>query len=201
MSVVISNQAATTYLLVAVLGFIILRRAYLMTKGTDVSVGRLVAFPAFYLVIYAAELAAIGFAAVGSSAATQVYLSFGADAALILLGVFLAYGYTLRHVEIYQEPGESAWSYRMSALLPVIYVVLFLVRVVIETVVLNESPFSFPAPGSLDGISSLALYLLFVVDALWGLSTGFLIGRSAAVYHEWQQHRASNNQSASAPLS
>ncbi|MGA9839294.1 MAG: hypothetical protein WBF81_07700 [Thermoplasmata archaeon] len=199
MTPALSSSDAFAYVIVAVLGFIILRRAYFLTQGTRVSTGRLVILPIFYLLIYAAELAATGFAGAGSSAATPVYLSFVGDGALVVAGVFLAFQYTLRHLTIYQRPGETAWSYRMNALLPVIYVVLFFVRVAIETALLGEGPFTFPAPGALDGISAFALYSLLAVNALWGLSTGFLIGRSAAVYREWQQHLASPGSSA-APL-
>jgi hypothetical protein len=198
MTIVISNTDAVAYLFVAVFGFIILRRAYLLTQGTRISTTRLLILPAFYLIIYAAEMAAIGFAGAGSSVSGQVYLSFVLDGALLAAGAFVAFGYTLRHLEIYQAPGETAWSYRMNALLPVVYVALFLARVAIETAVLNEAPFAVPAPGALAGVSSIALYSLFVVDALWGLSTGFLLGRSLAVYREWQEHLARPNPTAGA---
>jgi hypothetical protein len=190
MSIVVSPSTVEAYGIVAIFGFIILRRAYLLTHGARVNVARILFLPALYIVVYAAELAAIGYGAVGSSVANPVYISFALDGALLAVGVFLSYGYTLRHVELYRAPGETAWWYRMNPLLPVVYVVLFFARTAIEAVVLNLSPFAFPSAAALAAVSPLALYSLFVVDALWGLSTGFLLGRSVAVYHAWQEKLA-----------
>ncbi len=200
MSVTLSNSDAISYLFIAFLGFIILRRAYLLTHGVPVSTARVVVLPAFYALLYIAELAAIGLVAPGSSLATPTYLSFAVDAALLVVGTWVAYEYTLRHLETYRAPGETAWSYRMSALLPVAYVALFFARVAIETAVLNETPLEFPTAKALAGVSILALYSLFLVDALWGLSTGFLIGRSVAVYREWQKHLDAGAPDASSSL-
>jgi hypothetical protein len=186
-SVVLSSAAIYSYAIVAIFGLLILRRAWAMTHGAPVSVGRLVLLPGLYVVIYVAELAAIGYGAIGTSFTDQIYAGFGADAVLLFLGVLVAYRYTVAHVHIYQDPGSSVWKYRLNALLPVVYVVLFFARTAIETVVLSLSPFEFPTAATFVGISPLSLYLLFAVDALWGLSTGFLVGRSAAVYHLWKQ--------------
>jgi hypothetical protein len=185
----ISQGTVEALVFVAFIGFIILRRTYLLTQGVRVSVWRLVALPVVYVAIYAIELGAIGYAGVGSSVADDLYISFAVDAALVVAGTFVAYGYTLRHVTLYHQEGDSEWSYRLGALLPVVYVVLFFVRVAIELVVLGESPFNAPTTQSSIGVSTVVLYFLFAVDALWGVSTGFLVGRSVAVYHEWQERR------------
>lgn len=187
MSVGISQQAAIGYLFAALVGLLILRRTLRLTRGATVSAGRLLLLPALYVVVYVAELAAIGFGGGGSSVTTPLYVSYGVDATLVVVGTVAAFRYTLRHLQIYRANGETEWSYRMNPLLPVVYVVLFFVRIAMETVILNESPFAFPAAGALAGISAVALFTLFAIDALWGLSTGFLAGRSAAVYHEWRK--------------
>lgn len=190
MSVVLSSSAVYAYVFVALIGFIILRRAWVMTHGAPVSVTRLVVLPILYILIYVGELAAVGYGAFGTSFANQVWAAFGADVVLFAVGVWVAYGYTLAHVRVYRNEGDTAWMYRLNAVLPVLYVVLFFARTAIETVVLSLSPFEFPTAATFVGISPLSLYLLFAVDALWGLSTGFLLGRSAGVYHEWQQKLA-----------
>lgn len=200
MTSTLSNQTAFAYLFVALVGLLILRRAYRLTQGAPIGTSRLLVLPAFYVIIYAAELTALGFGGGGSSVTFPLYLSFTLDAILVVVGTFVAYGYTLRHLQIYRAEGEAGWSYRMSPLLPVIYVVLFFARVAIESVVLNESPLVFAAPSALSGISAFALVSLFAVDALWGLSTGFLIGRSVGVYHEWQQKLHEPSPPAPAPL-
>jgi hypothetical protein len=191
MSVGLSQQTAIAYLFIALIALLVVRRALLLTRGMPIGLGRLVVLPAFYVVIYVAELAAIGVGGVGSTVATPLYVSYGVDAALVVVGTFVAYGYTLRHLHIYQPEGQTTWNYRMNPLLPVVYVVLFIVRVGIETAILNESPLAFPTAGALAGVSAFALYSLFLVDALWGLSTGFLVGRSVAVYHAWREKTAS----------
>jgi hypothetical protein len=183
----LSQQAELTYVFVALLGLVILRRAYAVTHGARISTARLAFLPVFYVIIYVAELAALGLGGVGTSLATRLYISFAADAALVAVGAYVAYGYTLRHLQIYRAEGDADWWYRLNPLLPVAYVVLFFARVAIETVLLGETPFAIPSTSALEGLSTLALGLFFLVDALWGLSTGFLVGRNAAVYHEWRQ--------------
>jgi len=186
----ISQSEVAGYLFVVILGLIILRRSWRLTHGAPVTTGRLVAIPVLYVLLYGITLATIGVTAVGTSLATLTFASFAADAALVAVGFVVAYRYTARNVHLYQADGQSQWSYRLSPLLPVIYVVLFFVRTGIETAILNESPFSFPTASMFLGVSTLALALLFSVDALWGFSTGLLVGRSAAVYHLWQQKLA-----------
>jgi hypothetical protein len=200
MNPALSSSAIGAYVFVALLGLIILRRSYRMVQGAPISSVRLVAFPVVYVLLYVGELAVIGVGAAGTSVAVAFYAAFGADAALVVGGVLVSYRYTLRHVQIYQAPGSAAWSYRLNALLPVIYVALFFVRTGIETVLLNESPFAFPTAASLVALPTVSLYLLFVVDALWGLSTGFLIGRSLGVYHEWQEKLRSSTPAAGPAL-
>jgi hypothetical protein len=200
MNLSISQTTIASYLFVALLGVIILRRAFLLTHGVRATAGRLIALPVVYVALYAVELAAIGFAGVGSSVSAPLYVSFAVDALLVVVGTFAAYRYTLQHLTIYRAAGETDWSYRLSALLPVIYVVLFVARVAIETVLLSETPFAVPTTQALTGISAVALYSLFAVDALWGVSTGFLVGRNAAVYHEWQDRRKGPTASAGTSL-
>lgn len=187
MSVVLSTSALYAYGFVALLGFIILRRAWIMTHGAPVSVTRLVFLPVIYVLLYVGELAAIGYGVLGTTFAQLTYVGFGADAALFVGGIWISYRYTLAHVRVYRNSADTAWMYRLNAVLPVVYVALFFARTAIETVVLSLSPFEFPTAATFVGISPLSLYLLFAVDAMWGLSTGFLVGRSAGVYHEWRQ--------------
>lgn len=200
MTVVISTSEVYAYGFVALIGFIILRRAWVITQGAPVRMVRLVVLPVGYLALYVGELAAIGYGVLGTSQAVPVYAGFGVDAGLLLLGVWVAYRYTRAHVHVYQDPGSSAWMYRMESLLPVLYVALYFIRTGIETVVLGLSPLVFPTAATFVGVSPLSLYLVFAVDALWGLSTGFLLGRSGAVYHEWQQKLAAPQPSSDAAL-
>ena len=195
MGVALTQAAIVGYGFVAVLGFFILRRSYRLTQGVPLSTARLVVLPVIYVLLYVAELASVSFVGVGTSLAPLSYLSLTVDGALLAVGTGLAYRYTLRHVQMYQAPGDRAWSYRMNAFLPLVYVTLFFLRVGIETAVLGESPFEFPTAASLTGLAPIALFSLAAVDALWGLSTGFLVGRSAATWHEWQLRLAGKRSS------
>jgi hypothetical protein len=178
------------FFLVAIFGLIILRRAYSITQGVTVSAGRLLILPVIYVGLYGAELAALALSSGPANLELEVYASLTLDAALVAVGAVIAYGYTRRHVELYRNEGDPQWSYRLGALLPVVYVVLFVVRVVLETVILGEIPFAVPAPSALAGVPPLSLYILFVVDGLWGVSTGFLLGRNVGVYEEWRAREA-----------
>jgi len=181
-----SSAAIQAYVVVALFGLLVLRGAYRLTHGVRASYGRLFALPVLYVAIYAGTLAAVQYALFGSSLATLALISLAADGSLFAVGVVVAYRYTEQHLTLYQAPGQTAWSYRMNALLPVLYVVLFFARVGLETTILNETPFEIPGVSAFVGLSTVALLSLAVVDALWGLSTGFLVGRNAAAYRLWQ---------------
>jgi len=175
------------YVILALFGLILLRRTYMMTQGVPAGVGRLVVLPIFYVAIYTAELAGTWFAGVGTGRAELTYIALSADAVLLGVGTWIAYRITTRHVHLYRPTPGGPWYYRLRPLLPVLYVVLFLLRAVIETVIVGNAPFAVPTTAQFESISRTALFALFAVDALWGLTTGFLIGRSGAVYAAWQR--------------
>ena len=200
MSAGLSQSALLAYVFVALFGLFILRRSYRMTQGVPLSTARLVVLPVLYVLIYLGELASVSFIGVSTSIAPLTYVSLAVDGVLFAAGVVFAYQYTLRHVELYQAPGQAAWSYRLNPLLPIVYVVLFFIRVGIETALLGVSPFEFPTAASLTGLSTVTLLLFATVDALWGLSTGFLVGRSAAAWHEWQLKLAGASRAETAAL-
>lgn len=195
----VSQFAIDDYVVVALFGLFLLRRAYRMTQGVPVSAARLAVMPAFYVLVYAAELAGTWFAGTATGRAELTYVGLAADVVLLAVGTWVAHRITTAHVELYQPAPGGPWYYRLRPLLPVLYVLLFFVRAGIETAIIGIAPFEFPSAAQFAGISPLALYALFTVDALWGLTTGFLIGRSAAVYGAWQ--RAKRNLPAQAPLS
>ncbi len=184
----ISSADAEAYLVVALFGLLVLRAAFRLMYGVPARTVRLVLFPALYVAIYVGELTGVWYAGTGSGLANQTYAALGADLALLAVGTFVAYRFTFRTVELYLPTGDVRWHYRLSPLLPVLYVVLFFVRVGIETAIVGEGPFTVPTVAQFDAISPLSLYALFAVDALWGLTTGFLVGRNTAVYRKWQAH-------------
>ncbi len=185
--VALSPEVTEEYVIVALFALLVVRRTYRMVRGMPVSTARLVVLPALYVALYAAEVAAIGYAAVGSARAMAFWGSLAADSASFVVGTLFAYRLTLRHVHLYQPVAGGAWYYRLRPTLPIAYLVLLLVRLGVETAVLGITPFASPTAAQLDALATPTLVVLFAVDALWGLTTGFLVGRSMAVYRSWQQ--------------
>jgi hypothetical protein len=196
----VSSIVVEDYVILALFGVFLLRRTYMMTRGVPAGIGRLVLLPTFYGAIYAAELAGTWFAGIGSGRAEVTYLALAADAAMIAVGFGVSLRVTTQHVQLYQPTPGGPWYYRLRPLLPVLYVVLFFVRAAIETVIIGNAPFAIPTTAQFDSISTTALVALFVVDALWGLTTGFLLGRSVAVYSAWKRAERSPPVHASPPL-
>lgn len=181
---VLSSADGFALALVALIGLVILRRAVLMMSGAPVSLARLAAFPAFYVLFYALGLLTI--AAVAGGRGIESLLGLGADLALVVAGVALGYLWTRAHVQLYRPPGATAWYYRLGPALPVLYVVLFFVRTGLEIGVVGQTPFVFPTAAQIDALSTLAWLTLLTVDAIWGWTTGLLLGRSVGVYRAWR---------------
>jgi hypothetical protein len=66
-----------------------------------------------------------------------------------------------------------------------VYLALLLVRLILDVVVLGVNPFAGAPPGTAP-LTGTALLLLAFVDALFGLSTGLLMGRTVGVYLEYR---------------
>jgi hypothetical protein len=188
------------YAFVAVFGLLVLRRAYLLTRGVPLRPSVLAVFPALYLLIYLGELAVIYLSAIGTARWLSAEVGLAADGVLLAGGTWLAHSHSRRRVELYQPAEDPRWYYRLPPLLPVAYVTLFFVRTAVAAVVVGETPFVIPSPSQLASISDLAWYTLLGVDALWGLTTGFLVGRSVAVFRAWQT-RSAVSTAPSSPLS
>jgi hypothetical protein len=183
----LSGPALEGYLIVALFGYFLLRRTYAMTQGVRASAGRLLFLPALYVGLYAAALAGTWYAGTGSGRSELTYLGLVADLALLGIGTWVAHRITSADVQLYRPAATGAWHYRLKPLLPLLYVVFFVARIATEAAVTGLAPFSIPSAAQFDALSNWAVYALFAVDALWGLTTGFLVGRSAAVYGAWQR--------------
>ncbi|MGA7923519.1 MAG: hypothetical protein WCA77_06040, partial [Thermoplasmata archaeon] len=112
-----------------------------------------------------------------------------ADVAMLAVGAVVAFRYVKQRVVLEQRPPDGAWYYRLPPFLPITYLILFLVRIGIEVVVVGVNPFAPPLSGQFNGLSSLTISLLIAVDVVWGLTTGFLIGRSAGVYSSYAEKK------------
>jgi hypothetical protein len=192
----LANPVILGYLFVGLFALLVLRRAYWMMKGTPVRYATLIFLPIFYVLIYAVELSGVLYAGLSSSISGEAAAALSVDVALVLVGVLVAYRYVQQHVELFRPEGANRLYYRLSPLLPIVYVALFVVRVAIGAAILNESPFAFPTPAAIVALSPALRYVFFAVDAVWGFSTGLLLGRSAGVVQTTRRQEST----ASAPL-
>jgi hypothetical protein len=177
-----------------VLGLLVLlmaRRTYLMVRGAPVRPGRLAVFAAFYVGLFVLTLAA-------TSVGTPWYL-YALDGAILLAASGLATGYVRDHVHLERRPPAQEWYYRLHPWVPLSYMVLFVSRIAIALWVLGPSAIGFAVAPAVSLPPGAAL-LLDVVDALFGLSTGILVGRSVGVYLAYESAVARERASTGRPL-
>jgi hypothetical protein len=173
----VSPADQETLLLGALIGLVILRRAFAQYRGTPVSAARLLGFTLIYPLLFALV------AGVESLPVLPLW-SLAVDVAAAVAGTFAALRYVESRVTVYQEGG--AWMYRLGPVVPIVYVVLFLARLGLELGI-GIDPF---AP-STAAISTGAATVLEVVDVLFGFSTGLAMGRNLGVYEVWRRRSAS----------
>ena len=168
-----------------------------MVQGTRYSTGRLVAFAAFYILLFVALAFTTLYAAVGT---------WGSDAALLLapyvavptLAAVLVVPYVRRIVR-FERRDDGRWYYRLPWLIPVLYLALFVFRILAEFAVFGVAGlvFSFPLPAP---PSVGALEILIGVDLLFGFSLGLLVGRGIGVYRAHRDLPAEPASPADTPL-
>ncbi len=177
-----ASDATTAYVVVALIVLVLVRRTFLMVQGARYSAPRIAAFSAFYLILYGALAGSTIAAAVGVWGDSALAL-VAAYAAVLVVATWVALPYVRRIVH-FEERGPGVWYYRLPLLIPVLYLVLFVLRFAVEIVVFGPAVitnFVLPAvPGT-------TLLLVVGVDLLYSVSTGLLVARGVGVY---QAHRA-----------
>lgn len=185
MAISLSSATVSEVVLGALIAVLILRRTVGMVHGTPVRPTRLLAFGGFYLVLMALV--------VSSSALLYPWpwgpAALAADAAAVGLAAWVALRHVERRVVIERRP-DGAWIYRLSPLLPVVYVALFVTRLVVDLVVLGASPFAGPTAIA-GGTPASEEMLVAMVDLLFAMSTGLLIGRGLGVYRAYRKRTGS----------
>ena len=158
---------------------IIARRTYLMVQGTRYSTGRLFTFAAFYVLLFVAFAFTTLYAALGCFG-SDTYPLCALYVAVPVAAAGLARPLVRRTVR-FEERGDGQLYYRLPWHVPVLYLVLFVSRIVAEFAVFGLAgllfTFPLPAPPSVG-----ALLVLIVVDLLFGFSLGLLLGRGIGVY-------------------
>src|SRR5580700_10570148 len=158
---------------------IIGRRVVLMVRGTPVRPARMFLIALFYVLLFAITIAA--------SYAELPLWTYAVDAAVLVAASIGATVLVQRRVVV--EWKDGVWSYRLGALIPAIYLTLFVVRLLLDLFVLNVNPFAFTVPSAAP-LTGVSLYIVVLVDALFALSTGLLLGRTVGVYVEYRKFSA-----------
>ena len=172
-----SNDAPVLLFLLLIF-YIVLRRAIAMARGTRVSVPRLALMAVVYVLLFA-----LG---VGEDLYYGLLPAWtlGPDLAVLVVGGALALVHVERTVHFFKGPGGT-WMYRLGVALPAIYLALYVVRIVLELVVLGENPLAPTAPTSAFSLDQQLI--LGGVNLLFSLSLGFLLGRGAGVIRAFRR--------------
>ncbi len=163
------------------LGLVVLllaRRTVRQLRGTVYSAGRLFVAAGLYVLLFAVLGGGTLYTAVGTWGTSALLLApFYLGVPLLAAAVTAPY---IRRIVKFETRADGRRYYRLSWHVPVLYLVLFAVRLAAEAAVFGPSgltAFPPPAPPSI-----LGLYLLVAVDLLFGVSLGLLLGRGAGVY-------------------
>lgn len=186
----ISNADLESYaIVVAILALVIGRRVVQMVQGAPLSIGRLVGFAAVYLALCALAL--------GTDLLIEPWWVGLLDVAIIVAIATALPSSIESGVSVYRGP-RGVWYYKMGVWVPVVYLALFVGRIVIEIGVIGINPFAF-SPFAVS-FTTEQLTLLAIVDALFAVSTGLLLARSVAVYRSYHRAQASEAKGGPAPL-
>jgi hypothetical protein len=179
----VSPNLAPAVIVLVLIVLIIVRRTYGQIQGTPYSTGRLFGFGGFTALLFVL----LAFGTIYAAVAFWGSVAYGLVAAYVAvpaLAAAVAAPYVQRVVRF--EPREDgSWYYRLSWHIPVLYLTLFVVRIVAEVAIFGLSAvLAYPPPTP---PSAATLAVLIGVDLLFGVSFGLLVGRGIGVY---RAHRA-----------
>jgi hypothetical protein len=166
-----SGDVSTTLFFVVILALIYTRRIVLSYTGTPVSGTRIALYSAFVGLLFT-------FAVLTGYTLVPWYVYPVLAAALA--GAFLVAEPYVRGRVVLEERSPGRWVYKLSPVVPLVYIVLFVVRLLLDLFVLNVDPLTY-SYGSIT-VSSGAIWVLVAVDLLFAISTGLILGRNIGVY-------------------
>lgn len=183
MSAPVSSNLTPALVLLVVIVLIIVRRTYRQIQGTPYSTGRLFGFGGFTALLFVL----LAFGTIYAAVATWGSVAYGLLVAYVAVpaaAAVVAAPYVQRVVRFeHRENGQ--WYYRLSWHIPVLYLALFVVRIVAEVAIFGLSAVLAYPPPTPSSVAVLAV--LIGVDLLFGVSFGLLVGRGIGVY---RAHRA-----------
>lgn len=171
----------TAIMISAIVALVVARRSYSLTRGVPYSAARLIALPALVLVLW------------GASEAESVLLTPWALPYLLVLDVAILVLATLtftrvaeRRTEVYRD-AAGGWMYRIGFSLAGLFLGVYVVRLALA-IVLFPSSLEFGAPPG-GYPPQPQQVVLGVIDALFSLSVGLLLGRSLGSARKYKLER------------
>jgi hypothetical protein len=175
----------------AIIAVVILARSIRNYRGRPLSVALLVSFPALTVLLWLSAEAATAFS-IPWTYPWWILL----DGGVVALGALLTVPFARRLVKVYRAP-DGTWMYRYHLGLIAFYLSSWVARVALAAYFDPSSLEFTPTSGPpLSAVSSEAMQL---VEGLFSLSTGLVIGRSVGTYRLYQEALA-HSPSAPPPL-
>jgi len=159
----------------------VIRRSYSMMQGVAYSLPRLALLPVLILVLW------------GISELESIVLTPWAIPYLIALDLAILIGTAIvstpiaeRMTTVHRDPAGGG-SYRIGISMAVLFVGVFVARIALAAV-LFPSAFQFGSPPA--GFPPIQQQIVLgVIDALFSMSAGLLVGRSVGIYRRWESAR------------
>lgn len=174
-----SSSTYVTILITVVIALVVLRRSYLMSKGVPYSPGRLALLPALLVILW-------GLTEAESTLLTPWSFPYliAADVAILLVTAYFFAGVAERATQVYEAP-PGTWNYRIGFGIGIFFFVAFTARLALAAALFPAS-LNFGAPAG--GFPPTGQQVvLAVVDAIFSVSGGMIVGRSLGVQRKWRK--------------
>jgi hypothetical protein len=161
-----------------VIVLLVIRRSYAMAQGVPYSLARLAALPALIIVLW------------GLSELESILLTPWGLPYLIALDVVILVGSSFAFAPVAQRATQvtldssAVGTYRIGFSITALFIVAFIARLAVA-ILLFPAALEFGAPPG--GYPPMAQQLVLgLIDALFSLSAGLLVGRSVGVHRRWE---------------
>jgi hypothetical protein len=173
----------TAIFIQVIIALVIVRRSYAISRGVPFSAARVAILPVLIVVLWgASELASI----LLTPWAVPYLLALDV---VLLLAAAVGFARVAERRTVVWRNQSGGWDYRLPFAVTLLYVALFLLRIVVAAVFFPSSlVLGAPTGGYLPTSQQL---LLAIVDALFSVSAGLLLGRSWGSYRKVAEFRSS----------
>jgi len=170
-----------------IIALVIVRRAYAMSRGVPYSAARLAVAPGLILFLWAlSELESV--------LLTPWALPYliAVDSVIVVL-TSLTFARTSESATVITRSTSEGWSYRIPFATALLYLTIFLARLVLAVILFPTSLELGATPSSFAPVGQQVV--LAIIDAAFSVSAGLLLGRSIGVVRKMR----ASQQAAAAP--